>query len=75
MSLDEMDDHELEQMGKMGIPTGFNTTKGKHVDGNLDGITSAYNRGKYRQYMNKVVPAHKRKGMTGAPPRAGGDEG
>jgi len=42
-----------EQLQAMGFPTGFGTTKGKHVQGNIDGGADVVKQRKFRQYMNK----------------------
>jgi len=40
-------------MAMAGFPVGFDTTKGKAVKGNSDGITSHVGAHQYRQYMNR----------------------
>jgi len=40
-------------MADMGLPVGFETTKGKHVDGNYKGMTKVKSVRQYRQYMNR----------------------
>jgi U4/U6.U5 tri-snRNP-associated protein 3 len=51
-----------------GLPMGFDSTHGKHVDGNTDGKVKAVKKRKHRQYMNKKVagsrpPPEDRTGM------------
>lgn len=49
----EMDESEIEMMKMMGIPVGFDSTKGKPVDGNdVSGIRAVTKR-QPRQYMNR----------------------
>lgn len=45
-----MDDEEMMKM--MGF-SGFDTTKNKAVDGNVDGFAKVNKPRKYRQYMNR----------------------
>lgn len=40
-------------MAAMGIPTGFNTTKGKQVAGQVSGGARKGPKKSYRQYMNR----------------------
>ncbi|XAR72386.1 hypothetical protein NMG60_11019007 [Bertholletia excelsa] len=49
----EMDANEIEMMKKLGIPVGFDSTKGKHVPGSdLSGVRTVTKR-QPRQYMNR----------------------
>lgn len=49
----EMDANEIEMMKMMGIPVGFDSTKGKPVEGNdVSGIRAVTKR-QPRQYMNR----------------------
>lgn len=49
----EMDGDEMEMMKMMGIPVGFDSTKGKPVEGNdVSGIRAVTKR-QPRQYMNR----------------------
>ncbi|KAI6197920.1 U4/U6.U5 small nuclear ribonucleoprotein 27 kDa protein [Aphelenchoides besseyi] len=43
---------EEEMMRQMGF-AGFDTTKNKKVEGNVDGVTKVNKSRKYRQYMNR----------------------
>lgn len=44
-------------MAAMGLPVGFNTTKGTHVEGNDDVmVADVTQKRKFRQYMNKRLP-------------------
>ncbi|KAI6181652.1 U4/U6.U5 small nuclear ribonucleoprotein 27 kDa protein [Aphelenchoides besseyi] len=43
---------EEEMMRQMGF-AGFDTTKNKKVEGNIDGVTKVNKSRKYRQYMNR----------------------
>jgi U4/U6.U5 tri-snRNP-associated protein 3 len=45
---------EEAMMAALGIPTGFTSTKGQHVDGNVN-VVANVNKSKrtYRQYMNR----------------------
>lgn len=48
-----MDVNEVEMMKMLGIPTGFDSTKGKHVEGaDVSGIRAVTKR-QPRQYMNR----------------------
>ncbi|KAF7838032.1 U4/U6.U5 small nuclear ribonucleoprotein 27 kDa protein [Senna tora] len=48
-----MDEDEMEMMKKLGIPTGFDTTKGKPVPGaDVSGVRAVTKR-QPRQYMNR----------------------
>ena len=48
-----MDVNEIEMMKMLGIPTGFDSTKGKHVEGaDVSGIRAVTKR-QPRQYMNR----------------------
>lgn len=48
-----MDEDEMEMMKKLGIPTGFDSTKGKPVPGaDVSGIRAVTKR-QPRQYMNR----------------------
>lgn len=49
----EMDKDEMEMMKMMGIPVGFDSTKGKHVDGNDVSGVRAVTKRMPRQYMNR----------------------
>jgi hypothetical protein len=49
----DMDAEELEMMKMMGIPVGFDSTKGKHVpDADVSGVRAVTKR-QPRQYMNR----------------------
>lgn len=52
-SMSTEDDDDLELMKKMGLPTTFNTTKGKKVEGNDVYVVNKQKKRKYRQYMNR----------------------
>ncbi|KAK8967768.1 hypothetical protein KSP40_PGU005637 [Platanthera guangdongensis] len=53
VELTEVDNEEMEMMKMMGIPVGFDTTKGKHVDGaDVSGVRMVTKR-QPRQYMNR----------------------
>jgi U4/U6.U5 tri-snRNP-associated protein 3 len=50
------DDEQLAMMRAMGIPIGFDSTKGKHVDDercHVSGITKK-NKREARQFMNRL---------------------
>ena len=49
---EEVDDDDEEMHRVMGF-SGFDTTRGKHVDGNDAGAVSKHKARKYRQYMNR----------------------
>lgn len=50
---DGLDENEIEMMKMMGIPVGFDSTKGKPVEGNdVSGIRVVTKR-QPRQYMNR----------------------
>ena len=49
---EEVDDDDEEMRRVMGF-SGFDTTRGKHVDGNDAGAVSKHKARKYRQYMNR----------------------
>jgi len=40
-------------LAEMGLPFGFETTKGKHVEGNYQGCVKVKSVRQYRQYMNR----------------------
>lgn len=40
-------------MAAMGLPVGFETTKGKQVEGNAQGAVKVKQKREYRQYMNR----------------------
>lgn len=41
-------------MAALGIPIGFTSTKGQHVDGNVDVVANVKkSKRSYRQYMNR----------------------
>ncbi|KAI6232631.1 U4/U6.U5 small nuclear ribonucleoprotein 27 kDa protein [Aphelenchoides fujianensis] len=54
LSLDEVVVNEDEMMKQMGF-AGFDTTKNKKVEGNVDGVAKVNKARKYRQYMNRAV--------------------
>lgn len=49
----EMDADEIEMMKKLGIPVGFDSTKGKHVAGSDVSGVRAVTKRQPRQYMNR----------------------
>ncbi|KAG6493848.1 hypothetical protein ZIOFF_048851 [Zingiber officinale] len=49
----DIDPDELEMMNMMGIPTGFDSTKGKPVSGNDVSGVKAVTKRQPRQYMNR----------------------
>lgn len=48
-----MDEDEIEAMKKLGIPIGFDSTKGKSVAGNDVGAVRKVTKRQPRQYMNR----------------------
>lgn len=51
--IDGMTAEEMEMMKMMGIPIGFDSTKGKHVpDADISGVRAVTKR-QPRQYMNR----------------------
>lgn len=50
---DMMDEDEIEAMKKLGIPVGFDSTKGKPVAGNDVGSVRKVTKRQPRQYMNR----------------------
>uniref|UniRef100_A0A6B2LGB7 U4/U6.U5 small nuclear ribonucleoprotein 27kDa protein domain-containing protein n=1 Tax=Arcella intermedia TaxID=1963864 RepID=A0A6B2LGB7_9EUKA len=44
---------DIAMMKMMGLPCGFNSTKGKHVEGNDWGTARIKSQRLYRQYMNR----------------------
>lgn len=48
-----MDEDEIEAMKKLGIPVGFDSTKGKPVAGNDVGAVRKVTKRQPRQYMNR----------------------
>lgn len=48
-----MDEDEIEAMKKLGIPVGFDSTKGKPVAGNDVGEVRKVTKRQPRQYMNR----------------------
>lgn len=48
------DEEEARMMAAMGFG-GFDTTKGKHVDGNQGGASKTNKQRTWRQYMNRYV--------------------
>lgn len=44
---------QQKMMNKMGLPTGFDSTKGKSVENNDVSATRVRSKRQYRQYMNK----------------------
>jgi len=44
---------EIALLKMMGLPVGFNTSKGKHVEGNDWGAVKVKSQRVYRQYMNR----------------------
>jgi U4/U6.U5 tri-snRNP-associated protein 3 len=50
---EEDDDDDDEEMRRVMGFSGFDTTRGKHVDGNDAGAVSKHKARKYRQYMNR----------------------
>jgi len=56
----EKPNSEEAMMAALGIPGGFNSTKGQHVVGNEAGSTKVLPKIKYRQYMNRK-PGYKGK--------------
>lgn len=48
-----MDEDEMEMMKKLGIPVGFDSTKGKPVAGNDVGAVRKVTKRQPRQYMNR----------------------
>lgn len=48
-----MDEDEMEMMKKLGIPMGFDSTKGKPVPGNDFGAVRKVTKWQPRQYMNR----------------------
>lgn len=50
----QLDEEELRIREMLGLPTGFTSTKGIHVQGNVDGTAKiTQSSRKYRQYMNR----------------------
>jgi len=43
----------MEIMKVLGLPAGFDSTKGKHVPGNCQGAVEKRTDRRYRQYMNR----------------------
>jgi hypothetical protein len=43
-------------MAMMGLPVGFDTTKGRHVDGNEVGVAKLASERHYRQFVNRRAP-------------------
>jgi U4/U6.U5 tri-snRNP-associated protein 3 len=49
----ELSASELKMMRAMGLPVGFDTTKGKQVEGTDVGAAKVIKKRRYRQYMNR----------------------
>jgi U4/U6.U5 tri-snRNP-associated protein 3 len=47
------EDEEAAAMRALGVPTGFASTKGEHVEGNDAHYALIASKRKYRQYMNR----------------------
>lgn len=55
VNLEEMTEEE-RMMAMMGLPVGFDTTKGKKVEGNEAGVAKLASERNYRQFVNRRAP-------------------
>lgn len=55
----EVDDSEAAMMAAMGVPVGFDSTKGKKVAGADVSFAKVKLKLRHRQYMNRKCTAHR----------------